>query len=412
MGSFDATCILSDIGISCGDEVYVVPLIGPPNMTRHGNGNWTVAALPFEGVYDDYGCADLMDSSDGEAFIDLIRGHIVPLEPGPNSVHDLAVDPDTMTWADFQSLDHDSRTFVTEEPREPAGQTHTDIMVAHGPGQITARLADAGIKVKPIGVGPDADGASVVHNVYGVGLPGSNVVCIELPWDAGVQDSLIPRIRAALEPLWSTMVTDAPGRANTEGKPPQRAMLVAPAPGNVDRRSIYFGRPDYDREHLRLTRGFIRKDVFDALVPDDEETVEMATLLMEARKEFSAPTASGFPSAGYLLKHRLSRMTRSGGFDFDKRLNGLWFKPSCDGTELGGDLICKQILALPEDAGIDAYIPFVRLTDLIRLTGGPLRRGLRPTVAYVGSQFAQEDWPEQAEAHEKLAAIAAKAAAT
>lgn len=403
MGSFDATCILSDIGISCGDAILVVPLIGPPAGNRHGDGNWTVAALPMEGVYDDYGNVALNDSGDGDRLIDLIRPHVAHMEPGSNSIHEEEVNPDTLTWDAFQALDHDSRIFVTEDPRDREGYNHTDAMIAHGPGQVIARLAAAGISVKPYGAGVDE-----VSNVYGVGLPGSNVVCIELPWEPEVQDEVIPRVRAALEPVWSVMVTDAPGRANAEGKPPQKALIVAPAPGNEDNRGIYFGRPDYEREHLRLTRGYIRKDVFDALVPgaDDEETVEMATLLMEARREFSPPTASGFPSPGYLFKQRLSRMTRPGGFDFDKRLNGLWFKPSCDGTELGGDLICEQILALPEDAPLEAYIPFVRLADLVRLTNGPLRRGLRPTVAYVGAQFASADWLEQAHAHALMSAIA------
>ena len=45
------------------------------------------------------------------------------------------------------------------------------------------------------------------------------------------------------------------------------------------------------------------------------------------------------------------------------------------------------------------------------LVNRPLRRGFRPTVAYVGSQCASEDWQEQARFHRTCAEIAAAASA-
>jgi len=404
MGSFDVTCIVSDVGISCGDKILVVPLVARSHRDSHGEGNWEIAAVPIEGTYDDYGRIALDRPEEGEAMIDLLRPYMSRLDQGENSCHDMPVDPKTLTWKAFQELDHDSRTFVTRQGTKPS---HADELNTHwGTGAVSAILAEAGIGTERFGQGE----ASVW--IQAIGLPGSNVMCIELPWEAGKQDALIPRVRAALEAKnYAVMVTDAPGRASAKDGPPQKALLIAPAPGSPSK--IYLGQHDWGSNNRRITRGFIRKDVFEALVPVDEQTLEMAELLHEAHRKHLAQPSDSWGASAYMFEEGITRLRGDDWSPWDgkgARLGGLSYR-TCSGSSFGSGSLARQILAVPLDSPVEAFVPFVRLQELMDLVNGPLRRGFRPTVAYVGSQGASEDWQEQARFHRTCAEIAAAASA-
>ena len=404
MGSFDATCVVSDIGISYGDKILVVPLVAQPDWDQHGEGNWEIAAVPIEGTYNDYGSIRLDRPEEGEAVVDLLRPYIVRMDQGENAVHDSPVDPATLTWEDFENLDHESRTFVVEKASTDAAPTHKDELDAHwGTKAVSAILAEAGIETKF----PQGDDSVWIQPI---GLPGTNVMCVELPWPLDKQDALIPRIRTALEAKgYSVMLTGAPGRASAKDAPPQKALMIAPAPGSPA--SVYFGRPDWDKEHRRVTRGFIRKDVFDALVPVcDEQTLEMAELLRKAHASYHEEGSDSFLRNPYMFGQRIWRL-REGWSPWDGkgiRLGGLSFK-TCSGAGFGAESLVRQILAIPVGAPVEAFVPFIRLQELMHLVNGHLRRGFRPTVAYVGSQGADEDLKDQARFHRTCAKIATAA---
>lgn len=401
MGSFDATCILSDIGIGAGDKVACL-VLAQGNWTEDASANWNPVSSFLVGKYDDYGRVAL--DEEPKAFLEHIRPWVVPVVAGANSVHSQAIDPDALDWSGLEEADHEGRLFLWSDeskkdtPRDPYFQ-------------LRKMLKDGGID-------PDSmfsNKGSVYLHAVGGGSTGIYVV--EPEWGVKVGDPLADRLRAILEPNgYSVHLIPKPGIGYKEGTPPedyQVAYLVAPSAGTKG--NIHFGISD-ERDRVEAARGLIRMDVLDAVFPVDDNMVRRAGLLREARLEALERASVEDRMREYLPKdafprglspYMFTQQMKSIGRDRDAHSDALWF--SSEGSNADEDHIAPQILALPEDAPVEAFVPWVRLADVISTAKWWMRRGLRPTTRYVGSQFASEDLPRQLKYHRALVKVLAAA---
>lgn len=383
MGSFDATCVASDIGISCGDEILCFLIMPPKYPTGFGENHWSPLHVPIEGTYDDYGRIALTREEDGAAVMDFLRPRITKLDQGNNPYHEQAVDPATITWDEFQDLDHSSRTFIhfTKDGDVPERETLWGV-----PDLLTA----AGIK---LGSKHEED-TVYVHSTANA----SNLIYVDLPFNYAAQTAMIERVTVAVAPKWNTVVVPAEG-SSPDGESPPRGLLIVPAMGQ--KMMTYFGR-DRTPHDLRLTRAFIRKDVYDYLTPVTDEMREIAGWLRDAaEKHHKLDDKDRFMKSAYMFARDMHSLREPRVWD---KLNGVYFH----GGE-GGDLVkmmfAKQILAIPVGSEVEAYLPFVRLSVFLGKIKDSLRRGLRPTVGLTGSQWTGDDWPDQKKFHQACSKI-------
>ncbi len=112
MGSFDVTCSLSDIGISCSDNAVLYLAISQNNSGGQYS-EWTPITTPIVGKYDDYGNFEVKSCDKFEAWLVMLRQFIVEKPQGSDPYHGQAVTKE-ITEEQFWRLRHSDRISVTE----------------------------------------------------------------------------------------------------------------------------------------------------------------------------------------------------------------------------------------------------------------------------------------------------------
>jgi hypothetical protein len=129
MGSWDTSCLITQMAISPGDEVRLFFITQGPELIQHGklakpNGTcynnelWAPRTCAIKATYDDYGG---VIGAGPEWYIDLVmdrfRKDIIEQEQGENEYHDHAVKKDDLVGMDgfYKLLDlcQESRAYVS-----------------------------------------------------------------------------------------------------------------------------------------------------------------------------------------------------------------------------------------------------------------------------------------------------------
>lgn len=363
MGSFDMTCALSDIGITHGDAVACIFLQQEGDVLC-----WNPCSPILLGKYYDYGQVPPTDKNI-EGFLSHIKSWVVPL---PAEGYDHAVDPNHLDWGTLEQLDARARIFLyrrEDDKDKPADNTYgifKDI-------QIALQILMEGQHFKLTAIG---------H---------TGMFSIDFDWGFKNGDPLIEKIQGSLKPYgYAAHVVPARGVAYAAGTPPEDhhvSLLVCPMPGTEIQLNF---QPKTIMPHAPMRRILIRMDVLDALFPVDEDMLERAQALRKLRECYVA--RDSFVSA-YGFAYAMKNL----GDD------GLWF---CSERGMADfQHIAPQILAMPADAPLEEYVSWVRLADLCQAARWWMRRGLRPTAPYVGSQDAFEDWGKQLRYHRAMSKI-------
>lgn len=407
MGSFDATCILSDIGIQGGDKIACL-------LLQDGNYGefksvWNPVSPFLIGKYYDYGQITL--DEEPTSFLEHLKPWVVPQTAGENSCHAQAVSPEHLDWDALENADHEDRLFLysrsDDVPTFRAAREEKERLMdlgemmrnpnrkySRGPfWDIQDALNTAGIKSGS----QFTDGACYLHANGGTGL-----FVIEPKFGTKINDPILDKIRDAIAPIGYSAYPIPINSSYDKDFPKEDRgvrLLVAPSP-HEDK---YLDFRGYENpKQIHATRGFIRMDVLDALFPVNERMIHRATLLREKRAKF---LDDKYESRTFMSGYRFAQaMTQMGPESYSDPL-GLWFKS--EGSTCDKDHIAPQILAMPDDSPVEAFIPWVRLADVIVGMKYPQRRGLRPTVKYVGSQCAYEDRQGQLKFHRSMVDILA-----
>lgn len=164
MGSFAATCAVSNLPIECGDPVRWL-LLNKLN-TDEGvvsiGGAWSVRALPLRAEYNDYGSICSWDDPDGHVVNSILDGLKLDLHEqgvGDNTVHDVAVKKD-MSFEQLLEAVWEGRVFVKGEDYTagvPASYTPTigKIAAIVGESYHVDQLVDTSIRVRAVGYGEE-----------------------------------------------------------------------------------------------------------------------------------------------------------------------------------------------------------------------------------------------------------------
>jgi len=395
MGSFDATCILSDIGISYGDEVYVFLLCsGNGGRTMGGNRSWYPITYGVPGTYADYGRVSL-NGEYPQHILDTLAQFVVPFEQGSNSCHEHAVDPNALTWNSLEEADRQSRLWAQRAPVNYMKMNNAEEEWKH-PIQKICDDNDISIRVFP------------------VALSGSTFLYGEIEiWESDKQKEIEDKLRACPEfinsPYQVVSVPKAGVGYSEENKPAldsedgwYRGLLFAPKLKQHNLGS-FFGYTPSD-ERVRVAIGYVRKDVFDALIVLDRESVEIASLVrekVEICQEYEAKKVSNHwdPDSKYYLRDVLRSLKPNATYGTRRGLSY-----GGEGHGMSETILTEMIYSSP----VDTFEPFngwVRAIDMYNKSQYSLRKGLQPTVDYAGSQCASEDWPDQLEFHQKMAKI-------
>lgn len=100
MGSFNATCIVSNLPIEAGTPVRFLLLAksvvnNDAGLVCYVGGRWQVYGVPIRAQYNDYGSVeDLKDSPTNRMFFEGLRRMSVEKGVGDNQAHDVQVRPD------------------------------------------------------------------------------------------------------------------------------------------------------------------------------------------------------------------------------------------------------------------------------------------------------------------------------
>ena len=405
VGSFDTTCILSDIGIRYGDKIACL-------LLQEGNygefdGVWNPISPFLIGKYDDYGQIKL--DEEPTAFLEHLKPWVMPQVAGENSCHAQAVSPEHLDWNLLEDSDHEDRFFLYADddsvPMFREQRKEKDRLLEWGdnmrnPGRKYSRgpfwdiqdaLNDAGIKSTE----SYTDGACYLHADGNTGL-----FVIEPKFGTKINDPILDKIRGVLAPLGYSAYPIPINSSYSEDFPKaDRGVRLLVAPSPHEDKYLRFGH--YEKpKRIRATRGFIRMDVLDALFPVTERTVYRAGLLRDKRAEF---LANKYESKTFMSGYRFAQALKQMGPKNYSDPFGLWY--TSEGSTADNDHIAPQILAMPDDSPVEAFIPWLRLAYMIVGMKYPYRRGLRPTLKYVGSQCASEDWGDQLKYHRSMVDI-------
>jgi hypothetical protein len=130
MGSWNATCQISQLPILCGDKVRVIFLqknsfsMDPPNelslkgMNDHAKERcystdwWSPVTIPIRARYADYGQVDKIRKGHAlDIFWEQLRKNLVPVPKGENEYHDIESHVG-MDWDTMWSVAHEGRLRV------------------------------------------------------------------------------------------------------------------------------------------------------------------------------------------------------------------------------------------------------------------------------------------------------------
>jgi hypothetical protein len=125
MGSWNGTCLVSNLPIFAGDPVVMFPITQyhfykPEKADRAGYcyayEAWELLGLPFEGAYNDYGFIEGVTNPDMmNLTFDYIRGCLIEKELGENQYHDHEVKKDKLDLGTFGTWTHGGRLQVKNE---------------------------------------------------------------------------------------------------------------------------------------------------------------------------------------------------------------------------------------------------------------------------------------------------------
>lgn len=387
MGSFDATCAVSNLGITCGDPIFAL-LIASAQYADEGEGNWEIISPLLPGTYDDYGNIAL-DEEPPDFLMDWLKENLMPLDAGSNSVHEPRFDPATVTWDEVMDLSHHARLFLKPDT------WYEDSCAEHHTPPLLKLLQDAGYNTEQRFSTPNG-----IH-VFPV-LPGGNLHIIELPFEDREQHA--EKIRDLLSEHYSVMIAAAPSSYG-EG------IIVAPKPAKETQdKTLFLGSTKDPGRHVRVI--FVRQDLMDFLVPEDDLLNPLVEEIQTAAENQQKVDGQSDPS-------KLAEALRASDMDEKKVEEMLAALASVQSYKfdrvlaLGGEVrqtATSMVLATPADQ-TEWFIRWVRASKLWIMCRGHLRSGLRPSVIYVGSQGADEDWDEQLGFHLACAKVLRKAIA-
>jgi hypothetical protein len=97
MGSWNGTCAISNLHITCGTDVAVFMLLQNHNHKAfcYINALYDICPVPFYGKYNDYGAVEDCTGFGLNIVVDAIRDQLYEFGEGPNSSHDCAVNKAT-----------------------------------------------------------------------------------------------------------------------------------------------------------------------------------------------------------------------------------------------------------------------------------------------------------------------------
>jgi hypothetical protein len=112
MGSFNATCTVSNLHITAGTDVVVVMLI--ENMTNTSSLCYTtaynkVAPVLMYGKYDDYGGVEDLEPYGEKMIVESLRKKLYRFGQGPNPYHDIEVTKEGFCTEKLFEADHEGR---------------------------------------------------------------------------------------------------------------------------------------------------------------------------------------------------------------------------------------------------------------------------------------------------------------
>lgn len=121
MGSWNHTCVISNLHIHSGQDVVVFLLLKNNNSDDgsfcYGNALYDVMPLPFYGKYDDYGGVEECHGFGLPIILEELKGRLYKFGQGPNDYHDCEVTPENLTVEKLFEADHENRLGIQDHSR-------------------------------------------------------------------------------------------------------------------------------------------------------------------------------------------------------------------------------------------------------------------------------------------------------
>lgn len=118
MGSWNATCVLSNLPVLYSEEVYVFLLEEGKHYNKYignhcyANNYYTLLPLYFKGTYNDYGACEDCHGDFLPEILEGIKKNLIELDLGENKYHDIEVKKDKFDIDLLFNADHAGRLFV------------------------------------------------------------------------------------------------------------------------------------------------------------------------------------------------------------------------------------------------------------------------------------------------------------
>lgn len=128
MGSFNASCAVSNCGINPGDPVKLIPIVsntpifGDYNADMHKgfacycHDNFSIIGYPMDATYEDYGNFEMVEDMFSEYNLSIIRANFTKNEPSEDEKDDISsisdtrngysIEPDELTWEQIGEMIH------------------------------------------------------------------------------------------------------------------------------------------------------------------------------------------------------------------------------------------------------------------------------------------------------------------
>lgn len=124
MGSFDYTCCVSGLPITCGDEVRYFLLTKNPytkgaENTHYLHDHWFPRTFPLKGKYDDYGSVEnIANGPEKDVWLDGIKLDIIEQGWGENTCHDVPTNKE-MSFDELLNAVQENRVLVQRDYSTP-----------------------------------------------------------------------------------------------------------------------------------------------------------------------------------------------------------------------------------------------------------------------------------------------------
>jgi hypothetical protein len=264
MGSFNATCIVSNLAIEAGERVRYLALVRSafePDGNGHCcyvGGRWQLHGVPIKAQYNDYGSIEgLEDSLQTSLFFEALKRSAIEQGVGDNQCHDVAVRAE-MSREDWLTALWEGRIFV--EGERPYTGSYDPEAYEPKPGVPSVRrlskvITDAGLTVVTSymadGYVVDQVAPGFIRIRYGERVERGSSAKLK---------QLLPTIHAA---KYAAMVT-----VGTGDYPHGSEILVAPLPPTDPNVHISLGglAPEPHMRPRPVSQAMIREDVWQILL--------------------------------------------------------------------------------------------------------------------------------------------------